>query len=153
MIVLHVQYTGIPGSDFAAINVDVIFPCTAKHISKYSQQKSMMLAETAEMYAAVTEPHIATIPAGATAWVINILEKKKEADRMIFEDPDPTTGFVLHPDLKWDRVQVFSPRPPPHHSQAFSHRPCLQAPCEHAYMTTCVMCTAWVCTHVPSELI
>lgn len=103
------QYAGTPSSEFATINVDVIHPCTAKHISKYSQQTSVLLCETPEMYAAVTEPHIAAIPASATAWVINILEKKKEADRMIFEDPDPTTGFMLHPDLKWDRSQV----PPP----------------------------------------
>lgn len=39
-------------------------------------------------------------------WVYNILEKKKEADRIVFEDPDPNTGFVLLPDLKWDGSQV-----------------------------------------------
>lgn len=32
----------------------------------------------------------------------NILAHKKEADRIIFEDPDPKTGFILLPDLKWD---------------------------------------------------
>ena len=35
-------------------------------------------------------------------WVYNILEKKKEVDRVIYDDPDPETGFVLLPDLKWD---------------------------------------------------
>ncbi len=34
----------------------------------------------------------------------NILEKKAEAERLIFEDPDPDTGFMLHPDMKWDLV-------------------------------------------------
>ena len=24
-----------------------------------------------------------------------------EVDRLIFEDADPETGFLLHPDLKW----------------------------------------------------
>ena len=24
-----------------------------------------------------------------------------EADRLIFEDADPETGFLMHPDLKW----------------------------------------------------
>eukprot|EP00892_Ulva_mutabilis_P005212 jgi/Ulvmu1/3062/UM015_0102.1 len=103
---IYRKYAGSPADRFAAINVDVIHPCTDKHISKYSQQKTCMVYETPEMYAAVTEPHIAAIPAAATAWVINILEKKKEADRMIFEDPDPAKGFMLHPDLKWDRTQV-----------------------------------------------
>lgn len=39
-------------------------------------------------------------------WVYNMLEKKAEADRLIFEDPDPQLGFTLHPDLKWDQQQV-----------------------------------------------
>lgn len=39
-------------------------------------------------------------------WVYNILEKKAEADRIVFEDPDPRVGFVLLPDFKWDQKQV-----------------------------------------------
>lgn len=39
-------------------------------------------------------------------WVYNILEKKAEADRIVYEDPDPETGFVLLPDFKWDQKQV-----------------------------------------------
>jgi len=35
-------------------------------------------------------------------WVYNILEHKKEAERIVFEDSDPQTGFILLPDLKWD---------------------------------------------------
>lgn len=116
-----VQYAGEPATEFAKINVDVIYPCTAKHISKYSQQKSGMLCETPAMYTAVTEPHIAAIPPAATSWVINILEKKKEADRMIFEDPDPVTGFMLHPDLKWDRTQV-RPTTASHSTPRCQHR-------------------------------
>lgn len=32
----------------------------------------------------------------------NILDHKKEVDRIVFEDPDDEFGFVLLPDLKWD---------------------------------------------------
>lgn len=32
----------------------------------------------------------------------NILDHKKEVDRIIFEDPDKDVGFILLPDLKWD---------------------------------------------------
>lgn len=32
----------------------------------------------------------------------NILEHKSEVDRIVFEDADPSVGFVLLPDLKWD---------------------------------------------------
>ena len=34
----------------------------------------------------------------------NILDKKKETERVLFEDPDPRDGFVLLPDMKWDQA-------------------------------------------------
>ena len=39
-------------------------------------------------------------------WVYNILEKQSEVERIIFEDPDMETGFVLVPDMKWDGKQL-----------------------------------------------
>lgn len=36
-------------------------------------------------------------------WVYNILSGKSEADRVVYSDPDPDTGFVLVPDMKWDQ--------------------------------------------------
>ena len=39
-------------------------------------------------------------------WVYNILEKQSEVERVIFEDPDMKTGFVLVPDMKWDGKQL-----------------------------------------------
>lgn len=39
----------------------------------------------------------------AYARVYNILSHEKEADRILYEDPDPATGFLILPDLKWDR--------------------------------------------------
>lgn len=38
----------------------------------------------------------------------NILEKKRETDRILFEDPDPETGFILVPDMKWNRTDLES---------------------------------------------
>jgi m7GpppX diphosphatase len=38
--------------------------------------------------------------------VYNILEKKAEADRIVYEDPDPEHGFILLPDLKWEQTQL-----------------------------------------------
>ena len=35
-------------------------------------------------------------------WVYNILEGRSEAERVVYRDEDPLTGFVLIPDLKWD---------------------------------------------------
>uniref|UniRef100_A0A0P4WE53 m7GpppX diphosphatase n=1 Tax=Scylla olivacea TaxID=85551 RepID=A0A0P4WE53_SCYOL len=39
-------------------------------------------------------------------WIYNILDHKKEVDRIVFEDPDPDTGFILLPDLKWTGEQM-----------------------------------------------
>ena len=39
-------------------------------------------------------------------WVYNILEKKTESERIVYEDADPETGFILLPDMKWDCKQV-----------------------------------------------
>lgn len=39
-------------------------------------------------------------------WVYNILEHKQEKDRIVFEDKDLETGFILLPDLKWDGRNV-----------------------------------------------
>lgn len=39
-------------------------------------------------------------------WIYNILEHKKESERIVFEDPDPDTGFILLPDLKWTGEQM-----------------------------------------------
>uniref|UniRef100_A0A336N8I7 m7GpppX diphosphatase n=1 Tax=Culicoides sonorensis TaxID=179676 RepID=A0A336N8I7_CULSO len=35
-------------------------------------------------------------------WCYNILEHKQEEERIVFEDPDTTNGFIILPDLKWD---------------------------------------------------
>lgn len=39
-------------------------------------------------------------------WVYNILNKKTEADRIVFEDTCPNSGFILLPDMKWDRKDM-----------------------------------------------
>ena len=35
-------------------------------------------------------------------WVYNILDKKSEVERIIYEDPDAEQGFVVMPDMKWN---------------------------------------------------
>lgn len=39
-------------------------------------------------------------------WVYNILSHQKETERIVYEDPDPESGFVLLPDFKWSCKQV-----------------------------------------------
>ncbi|RPA82600.1 scavenger mRNA decapping enzyme [Ascobolus immersus RN42] len=87
----------------------LIHPATAKHIAKYSKQTLRMVTETAEIYRDHVKSYIdAQRGDGRINWVYNILDKKKEADRIIYEDEDKETGFILAPDLKWDRVTMGS---------------------------------------------
>ncbi|BFZ56640.1 hypothetical protein PYCC9005_003687 [Savitreella phatthalungensis] len=91
-----------------AVKYIVIWPANETHLQKYLPQKKRMVRETAKMYEEVTKPYIATKLGARIAWVYNILDHKKEADRIVYEDPDPVNGFILLPDLKWDCTTVSS---------------------------------------------
>ncbi|KAG1970169.1 m7GpppX diphosphatase [Pimephales promelas] len=87
------------------IKTTVICPATEKHVKKYLHQEVFLVEESGEDYRTVTLPYISS-QSFSVQWVHNILEKKAEADRIVFEDPDPVTGFVLLPDFKWDQKQL-----------------------------------------------
>ncbi|XP_036381386.1 m7GpppX diphosphatase [Megalops cyprinoides] len=86
------------------IKTTVVCPATEKHVKKYLLQETFLLEETGEDYRSITLPFIQS-QSFSLQWVYNILEKKAEADRIIYEDPDPEVGFVLLPDFKWDQKQ------------------------------------------------
>ncbi|XP_034094418.1 m7GpppX diphosphatase isoform X2 [Gymnodraco acuticeps] len=86
------------------IKTTVVCPATEKHIKKYQRQESFLVEETGADYQSITLPYIQK-QSFSVQWVYNILEKKAEADRIVFEDPDPTVGFLLLPDFKWDQKQ------------------------------------------------
>ncbi|KAL8601446.1 hypothetical protein ACOMHN_042450 [Nucella lapillus] len=83
----------------------LICPATSKHVEKYSEHASFIVRETPQLYDTVTKPCIQSSQF-SIQWVYNILDKKTEADRVVFEDLDPDTGFVLLPDMKWNRSDV-----------------------------------------------
>ncbi|KAJ8776205.1 hypothetical protein J1605_015767 [Eschrichtius robustus] len=56
------------------------------------------------------------------AWVYNILDRKAEAERIVFENPDPSDGFVLIPDLKWNQQQI-TRAPSRHHPGTVARSP------------------------------
>ena len=60
-----------------------------------------MVEETPEMYENVTLPHLQK-EQFTLDWVYNILDHKKEADKILYEDLDPEAGFILLPDYKWN---------------------------------------------------
>ncbi|XP_026212995.1 m7GpppX diphosphatase-like [Anabas testudineus] len=87
------------------IKTTVVCPATEKHVNKYQRQESFLVEETWEDYQTITLPYI-QVQSFSVQWVHNILEKKAEAERIVYEDPDPDNGFVLLPDFKWDQKQV-----------------------------------------------
>ena len=60
-----------------------------------------LILESPELYEAVSLPHIKTEYLQRLQWVYKILDHRKEKQRIIFEDPNPVTGFILVPDPKW----------------------------------------------------
>jgi len=91
--------------DFASIKTSLIHPASEKHIVKYLAQEIFFVEETADDYHSITLPHL-TEDQFSFQWIYNILDHKKEVERIIFEEEDPVNGFVLLPDMKWDGQQV-----------------------------------------------
>ena len=49
----------------------------------------------------ITLPFLESESAASLDWVYNVLDHKAETERIVYEDPDPETGFILTPDFKW----------------------------------------------------
>ncbi|XP_064424821.1 m7GpppX diphosphatase isoform X3 [Latimeria chalumnae] len=86
------------------IKTTVIYPATEKHIRKYLRQELYLIQESGEDYKNITLPYIES-QSFSIQWVYNILDKKAEADRIVYENPDPENGFILIPDFKWNQKQ------------------------------------------------
>ncbi|XP_076135907.1 m7GpppX diphosphatase [Alosa pseudoharengus] len=102
---IYSTYQLIPPAHLSDMKTTVICPATQKHVKKYQVQETFLVEETEEDYRSITLPYIQS-QSFSVQWVYNILEKKAEAERIICEDPDPKTGFVLLPDFKWDMKQL-----------------------------------------------
>ncbi|XP_075905932.1 m7GpppX diphosphatase-like isoform X2 [Nelusetta ayraudi] len=88
-----------------AIKTTVVCPATDNHVKKYQRQETFLVEETDADYRSITLPYIEK-HCLSVQWVCNILEKKAEVERIVYEDPDPDVGFILLPDFKWDQRQV-----------------------------------------------
>ncbi|XP_026719370.1 m7GpppX diphosphatase [Athene cunicularia] len=102
---IYSTYHLYPPPELSEIKTTVVYPATEKHLQKYLRQEVHLIRETWEDYKNITLPFIQS-QSFSIQWVYNILEKKAEADRIIYENPDPSNGFVLVPDFKWNQNQV-----------------------------------------------
>ncbi|KAL9022799.1 MAG: hypothetical protein Q9185_000062 [Variospora sp. 1 TL-2023] len=95
------------------LKLNLIHPCTDKHIRKYSPQGVRMVTETPEIYKDRVRPYIIKQrEEGRLDWVFNVLEGRKEQKDIIYRDPGPDgakdEAFLLAPDLNWDRKTLAS---------------------------------------------
>ncbi|XP_042530855.1 m7GpppX diphosphatase [Dipodomys spectabilis] len=102
---IYSTYHLFPPRQLSDVKTTVVYPATEKHLQKYLRQDLRLVRETGEDYKNITLPHLES-QSLSIQWVYNILDKKAEADRIVFENPDPSDGFVLIPDLKWNQQQL-----------------------------------------------
>ena len=99
---IYAQYTLHPHS---TVKCDIIHPATDKHLNKYRSSPPHLIVETPALYRVVTRPHLKE-EQFSLQWVYNVLEHKEDVERIIYEDTDPATGFILAPDSKWSGKSV-----------------------------------------------
>ncbi|RHY36614.1 hypothetical protein DYB34_005430 [Aphanomyces astaci] len=117
---VYSNHIGVLSGDNDALRVTMIYPATAAHIAKHTEQRFYMAVETQAVYEDITLPYIESIPTDKIQWVYNILERyyrysiyrprygdvdgirTSETDKLLLEDRDAKTGFVLLPDTKWN---------------------------------------------------
>ncbi|KAM5311261.1 m7GpppX diphosphatase isoform 4-T4 [Glossophaga mutica] len=102
---IYSTYHMFPPRQLSDVKTTVVYPATEKHLQKYLRQDLHLVRETGSDYKNVTSPYLES-QSLSIQWVYNILDKKAEADRIVFENPDPSDGFVLIPDLKWNQQQL-----------------------------------------------
>ncbi|KAJ5160734.1 uncharacterized protein N7482_007738 [Penicillium canariense] len=93
------------------LKLNLIWPCTTKHIKKYSDQQLRMVTETPEIYQQHVRPFMrAKREEGHLNWVFNILEGRTEQEDVILRDAGhgPEDAFLMLPDLNWDRKTMNS---------------------------------------------
>lgn len=94
--------------DFPSGKLNIIYPASETHIKKYGEQNYHYVLETPETYEKCVKPYIDSMKGDRIKWVYNILFEGKEAETFVYHDKDPQSGFVLLPDMKWDKINMDS---------------------------------------------
>ncbi|KAM5445665.1 putative 5'-(N(7)-methyl 5'-triphosphoguanosine)-[mRNA] diphosphatase [Microsporum audouinii] len=90
--------------DTPDVKLTLIYPSTPQHVAKYSVQPVRMVTETPAIYQEHVRPYMSgKREAGRLNWVYNIIEGRKEQEDVLYRHQDEEEGFLLLPDLNWDR--------------------------------------------------
>ncbi|KAI9801788.1 MAG: hypothetical protein M1825_003160 [Sarcosagium campestre] len=91
------------------VKVNLIHPCTEAHIKKYSRQGVRMVTETPHIYRERIQPYMQRKrEEGRLNWVWNIIEGRTEQEDVILRVSGGEEGFLVLPDLNWDRITLTS---------------------------------------------
>ena len=109
----YLASSGITKEAPADLKINLIYPCTDKHIKKYSPQTLRMVTETPAIYQQHVRPYMQRMrDEGRLNWVFNIIEGRKEQEDILLRDPGQGSSreeaFLLTPDLNWDRKTLTS---------------------------------------------
>ncbi|KAH8728740.1 HIT-like domain-containing protein [Phaeosphaeriaceae sp. PMI808] len=102
------NFTGADGAAPPDFKLNLIYPCTQKHINKYSSQGLRIVSETPDIYSNYVRPYMQRQrEKGALNWVFNIIEGRTEQEDVMYREAGDE-GFLLLPDLNWDRTTMGS---------------------------------------------
>lgn len=96
------------------LKLNLIYPCTDKHIKKYLPQTVRMVTETPQIYKDHVRPYMQKMrDEGRLDWVFNIIEGRAEQEDVLLRDPGQVANgederFLLTPDLNWDKKTLAS---------------------------------------------
>ncbi|KZF23191.1 putative mRNA decapping hydrolase [Xylona heveae TC161] len=91
------------------LKINIIYPCTPQHIAKYTSQGVRMVTETPHIYRDYIRPYMQSKrEAGRLNWVFNIIEGRTEQEDVIYREHGTDEGFLVLPDLNWDRKSMES---------------------------------------------
>jgi len=104
-----------PSVSVPDLKINLIFPCTSAHIKKYSPQITRVVTETPSIYRTYVRPYIQRkLEEGRLDWVYNIIEGRMEQEDIILRQStdlgQDREGFLLVPDMNWDRKTMTSLR-------------------------------------------
>ncbi|TID25838.1 scavenger mRNA decapping enzyme [Venturia nashicola] len=90
------------------LKINLIFPCTEKHVKKYSQQGLRWVVETPQIYKDHVRPYMQKQrDAGRLDWIFNIIQGRAEQEDILYREHGEE-GFLVSPDLNWDRKTMTS---------------------------------------------
>ena len=93
------------------VKLNLIYPCTDKHIKMYSFQQMRSVTETPEIYRKYVRPYMSKCrEEGRLNWVFNIIDGKAEQENVLYRSQETNSNddYLLLPDLNWDRSTISS---------------------------------------------